>query len=131
MARALVFAAVMGLMPEACAKMLGQSTQPTVQTDPPPPPPPPSATTPPIFVPPDNGGPQPTAPPFASTELAKARTAADAKDYKKVRTLLERKVKAGQSNREEAMLLLESCSVLKDKPCVALCKKAHPDLEGI
>ena len=121
----------MGLMPEACAKLLGHSSQPTVQSDPPPPPPLPPASTPPIFVPPENGGPQPTAPPFASPELVKARVAAEAKDYKKVRALLEKKVKAGKSNREEGTLLLESCSVLKDKPCMEACKRAHPELEGI
>lgn len=131
MGRAFVFAAVMGLMPEACAKLLGQQPAPTVDNEPPPPPPPPSTTTPPIFVPPELGGPQPSATPFASPELTKARVAAEAKDYKKVRAILEKKVKAGKSNREEGTLLLESCSALKDKPCVEACKKAHPELEGI
>lgn len=118
----------MGLMPEACAKTLG-SGPPAPRVEPPPPPPPPSATTPPVFVLPESG-PAPTPQPFQSPELAKARVASEAKDYKKVRALLEKKVKSGKSNREEGMLLIESCTALKDKPCVAECKKAHPELEG-
>jgi len=129
MGRALVFAALMGLMPEACAKMLGAGPPPP-RVEPPPPPPPPSTTTPPVFMPPETG-PAPTTQPFASPELVKARAAAEAKEFKKVRALLEKKVKAGKANREEAMLLIESCTALKDKPCIAECRKAHPDLEGI
>ncbi|MBX3226082.1 MAG: hypothetical protein KIT84_29095 [Labilithrix sp.] len=118
----------MSLMPKGCAELLGQGQPPPPPAEPPPLPPS-SAPPPPVFVLPDDG-PGPSPAPTAAPELQKARAAAEARDFKKVRALLEKKVKSGKGNREEATLLLESCSALKDKPCMEIAKKAYPELEG-
>ena len=133
MGRAFVFAAVMGLMPEACARMLGQAPPPQGQTDPPPILPTAIATAPPTFAPPPDPNLPPLnsapLPPGVSPDLAKARAAMDAKDYKRAKTLLFAKVKAGKSNREEAQILNDACGNLKDKPCLEMVHKTHPELE--
>ena len=121
-------------MPDACNKVLGKSAG---ATDPPPPPPPPP--------PPDSAGPsapppiwQPPEPPTtATTSSAKvdagppsdsdqAKAALDKKDYKKVRTILAKKVEAGKGSPEEANMLIEACTKLKDKACVEKAKNAPP-----
>jgi hypothetical protein len=105
------------------------------QLDPPPPPVPvTSATTPPIWAPPDTGGPLPTpAPPPSATntnpDLVKARQLAATNDHKKIRTLLEKKVRAGKGSSEEAAILMTSCLALKDKACADAVKAKHPELE--
>ena len=134
MGRAFVFAAMLGLMPEACAKMLGQSPAQHGQTDPPPLLPSSTATAPPTYVPPDPGGPTITPAPPPGTvppDLAKARAASEAKDYKKVRTILQAKVKSGKGSREEAQLLIDACGNLKDRACVEMIHKTHPEIEGL
>jgi hypothetical protein len=47
-----------------------------------------------------------------------------------VRTLLEKKVKAGKGSQEEAAILLQSCGALHDKACVETVKAKHPGLEA-
>lgn len=137
MSRYAFLAAVLALAPgpaEGCAKAFGKGTATTKSATPPPPPPPPvpvtSATAPPIWSPPDTGGPPPTPPPPVPPELAKARVLAQAGDHKKVRALLEKKVKAGKGSREEAALLMESCIALRDKPCMDAVKAKHPEVDG-
>jgi hypothetical protein len=127
--RAVIVAAALALAPDSCGKK-----KPPVDVDPgiPPPIPVTSATTPPIWHPPDpGGGPTTTAAPPAapppSPELLKARVAAEAKDFKKVRTLLEKKVRGGKCAPEESQLVFRACVALKDKTCSEAVKAKHPD----
>lgn len=80
----------------------------------------PSSTRPPIWAPVD------TAPPPKPevTDLSRAQTALGAKDFKRVRTILEAKVKSGRGTPEEIEVLQNACASLKDKPCLAMIKKA-------
>ena len=130
MGRALVFVAVLALMPEQCARMLGSSpSQP--QTAPPPVLPSATATTPPTYQPPEPAGlPPPTSapPPGQSPEYVKAKEASDKKDYKKVKAALEKKVKVSKSTPEEAQLLYDACIAMKDKACTDMVHKAHPEI---
>jgi hypothetical protein len=115
----------LGLVPKACTKQ----KPPEPETPIPLPVPVPSATTPPIWHPPDAvGGPAATssAPPLPP-ELVKARAAAEAKDSKKVRSLLEKKVRGGKCLPEESQLVYRACVVLKDKACFEGVKAKHPD----
>jgi hypothetical protein len=124
--------AALALAPKSCAK-----AKPPPEPDLPLAPPVPltSATTPPIWAPPDSNG---TAPPSTSSaasatapsnpELAKARAAADAKDFKKVRSLLEKKVRGGKGGPEEAQLVFHACVQLKDKACSEAVKAKHPEV---
>jgi hypothetical protein len=131
MSRAALLAFVMVMMPEACAKMLGRSDAPRSAPEPAPPPlPVTSATTPPIWTPPAPEVPQPTPAAPVSPELAKARVFAQAGDHKKVRALLEKKLKAGKANREEAALLMEACSALRDRACTEAVKAKHPEVDS-
>ena len=57
----------------------------------------------------------------------KARAAADAKEFKKVRAILEKKVKAGKAVPEENQLLFRACVQLKDKACADAVKSKHPE----
>ena len=111
---------------EGC-KRLGQ--KPVASADPPPPLLP-TATTPPIWAPPETTSAAPsgvgTAPPVGA-DLAKARQLAQAGDNKKVRALLERKVRAGKASRDEASVLLDACFALRDKPCVDATRGKYPD----
>lgn len=127
MGRAFVFAAVLGLMPEACTKITGRPA-PTPTTDPVPVIPSTPAVPPPTFAAPDYG-PAPAPAPAASPELVKAREANAKNDFKKVRTILTPKVKGGKSTRDEAQLLGEACVNLRDKACMDLVKKQHPEVE--
>ncbi len=49
---------------------------------------------------------------------------------RKVRALLEKKVKAGKASHEVATILRESCLIVYDKACVDAIKGKHPDVEG-
>ncbi len=91
-----------------------------------------SATTPPIWHPPEAtaspGTATTAAAPPASPELVKARAAAEAKDFKKVRTLLEKRVRgSAKVAPEEAQLVHRACVVLKDRACADAVKAKHPD----
>ena len=129
----MIFAVVVALLPEACAKLTGKKPQPVeVDPPPPPPPPPPSATTPPIYHPPETTSTTPTGatsapPPGPSPELVKARLAADGKDFKKVKALLEKKVRGGKCTPEETQLVFRACVALKDKACSDAVKAKHPE----
>lgn len=133
MSRAAVLAFVVAIAPaNACGKLRGNRESPSSEPTPAPLPVT-SATTPPIWAPPDTGGPLPTSAPPPSApnpELAKARALALAGDHKKVRTLLDKKVKSGKATTEEAAVLLESCTALRDKACVDLVKAKHPELQA-
>lgn len=125
--RAVVVAVGLALLPPQCAKLLGESKPaPSAQVDPPPPPPPPSITAPPVWRPPEppvtDGA--PTSKPEAPSDAARARAAIDAKEYKKARAILEKKVKSGGASPEEIQLLVEACTPLKDKSCLSIAKKA-------
>ena len=132
-ALAAVTALSLGLAPKACTK----KPPPPPEADVAPPPPVTSATTPPIWAPP--GGPA-TAPltsgsaappvPTASAELVKARAATEAKDFKKVKALLEKKVRSGKGTPEENQLVFRACVQLKDKACSDAVKAKHPDDVG-
>jgi hypothetical protein len=118
-------------IPESCGRLSGKGAQPSATTTAQPPAPPSlpvtSSTTPPVWAPPDPGGPLPSALPV-SPDLAKARAFAQAGDSKKVRALLEKKVKGGKGSREEATLLLDACAALRDKACVEAVKAKHPEV---
>jgi hypothetical protein len=88
-----------------------------------------SATTPPIWSPPEVATEPVPAPaqPTASPELVKARAAAEAKDFKKVRSLLEKKARSTRCVPEEAQLVFRACVQLKDKACAEAVKAKHPD----
>jgi hypothetical protein len=124
----------LALAPKACTK---KDPPPPPEVDVPPLPPLPSgATTPPIWAPPQ--GPVTAAPsgsatppvPSTSPDLVKARAAAEAKDFKKVKSLLEKKVKSGKGTPEENQLLFRACIQTKDKACAADVKAKHPDDVG-
>jgi hypothetical protein len=66
----------------------------------------------------------------SNLELPKARASSQAGDHKKVRALLEKKIRAGKGTREEAALLMESCIALRDKPCVDTVRSKHPEVDG-
>lgn len=135
--RALVLAAVVAALPPACTKLLGQKGAPSATQDPGPAPIPTpvpltSATTPPVYLPPDPGtatvAPSGTTPP-ANPDLAAAKAAADAKppNWKKVKSLLEKKTKSGKASSDERDLLSQACTALKDKACLEVVKKAADD----
>ncbi len=121
----------LALLPKACVKKPPPS-DPVADTTPPPPVPITSATTPPIWSPPTTVSTTPattatTPPPPPSPELMKARAAADAKDFKKVKSLLDKKVRGGKCAPEESQLLFRACVQLKDKACSDAVKAKHPD----
>jgi hypothetical protein len=139
MTRALVFAAMTLALPPACEKLMVKKggAEPAPTGEPPPVTTPvTSATTPPVWVPPVATPPpvdttQPTttaAAPAQSPEFAKAREAAEGKDWKKVRTLLEKRVKGGKATPEEAQLLFEACAAIKDKACISAVTAKYPGL---
>ncbi len=64
-------------------------------------------------------------------EVARARAFAQTGDSKKVRALLEKKVRAGKASKEEAMLLVDACIALRDKACLEAAKAKHPEIDGI
>ena len=156
MARAALLAALLTLapaLPEGCAKLVGKgrAAPPAASAEPRGEPVPqpvavtsaatavPAATAPaatvtapPVWAAPDPGGPPPTPASVASVnpDLAKARTLLEAGDHKKVRALLEKKVKSGKASHEEANTLMEACLILRDKACVEAIKAKHPDVEG-
>jgi hypothetical protein len=131
--RAVAAAVVFALLPAQCDKIMGKKPPPT---DPDPPPTAPvvvtSATTPPVWHPPEppqtappgSGSAKP--PPDANPDLTKAKAAADAKDFKKVKAILSPKAK--KLAPEEAQLLFHACMQLKDKACADGVKKTHPDV---
>jgi hypothetical protein len=126
----------LALMPEACANLFAKKA-PAADPEPPlepAPAPATSATAPPIWHPPDEpAGTTPganvpsVAPPPASPELVKARAAAVAKEWKKVRALLEKRVRAGRCAPEESQLVFRACTALKDKACVDAVRAKHPE----
>ncbi len=134
MARSALVVAMIALapgLPDACGRALGKSNEPNAPLPAPTPAPVASATAPPVWAPPETAAPPPTAPaPPPSPELAKARVLAQAGETKKVRALLEKKVKSGKSSKEEAALLLEACTALRDKACIDMVKSKHPELDG-
>ncbi len=123
---------VMALAPsglDGCKKLGGASSTASVE---PPPPLLPTATTPPIWAPPETAAPPPVtgalpASPGSGADLVKARQLAQAGDNKKVRALLEKKVRAGKASRDEASVLLDACVALRDKPCVDATRGKYPD----
>lgn len=137
MNRAAFLAIALTLLPPQCAKMLGQKAgpDPTVPPDPTPTPVPvTSATTPPVFTAVDTTPPPPSSsspsaiPP--GPDLAKARAAAEQKDWKKVKTLLEKKARAGKVSPEEAQLCYDACVQTKDKPCIDGIKSKYPTVKS-
>lgn len=142
MARAALFAALIVVtptLPEGCAKLLGKSKAAEPAAPPQPQPvvvtsatAPAVMTAPPIWTPPDPGG-SPSTPASvaaSSADLEAARALSEADEHKKVRALLEKKVKAGSASHEEASLLMESCLILRDKVCIEAIEAKHPDVEG-
>lgn len=115
-------------LPEACRRPFEKNEVPAAPPPPPPLAPNPSATTPPVWTPPDPR-PGPSPPQAISPELANARALAQDGEHKKVRTLLERKVKAGKASNEEGSLLMEACVALRDRPCVKMIKAKYPSVE--
>jgi len=115
--------------------MLGQKQEAPPTADPSPPPPPvpvTSATTPPVWRPPDTTPPLvgsgSSAPAPVSPELAKARAAEEAKDWKKLKSLLDKRVRAGKASTEEAQMLFDACTALKDKSCVEAVRAKYLDV---
>ena len=126
-----VLAAIAPKMPEQCDRMLGKTSAATASAEPapspsPPPPPPPSTTVtaPPIWTPPEPAA-TTTKPDAGPPEPSVAAQAAFAKkDWKKVRSLLDKKRKSGRATSEELEMLYEACDQLKDKPCLDSLRKA-------
>jgi hypothetical protein len=58
----------------------------------------------------------------------KARAAADGKDWKRVRALLEKRARGGRGTPEEAQLVVAACAQAKDRACVDAVKARYPDL---
>ena len=120
---------VMALAPsglDGCKKLGGAGT-PAASAELPPPPAP-TVTTPPIWAPPEAAAsPTPSASAPVGADLVRARTLAQAGDNKKVRALLEKKVRAGKASRDEASVLLDACVALRDKPCVEATRGKYPD----
>jgi hypothetical protein len=122
---------MLGLVPKMCA-----TKQPPPEAEPPQGPlvPMTSATTPPIWHPPEPSGVpaaaaqtgQAASPP-PSAELVRARAAAEQRDYKKVRSLLDKKVRGGKGVPEESQLLYRACVHLKDRACADAVKAKHPE----
>jgi hypothetical protein len=114
--------------PKACVKK--PPPEPPIEAPPPPPIPITSATTPPIWAPPTSATPVDSSSsggvPSASPELVKARQANDAKDFKKVRSILDKKVRGGKCAPEESQLLFHACAQLKDKACTEAVRAKHP-----
>ena len=129
-----VMALSLGFAPKACTR----KPPPPPEAAEGPPPAVPSATTPPIWAPPQGSGtaapvtsgsaapPAPT----ASPDLPKARAAADAKDFKKVKSLLEKKVRSGRGTPEENQLVFRACVQTKDKACADAVRARHPEDTG-
>lgn len=123
----------LAFLPKACVKK--PPPDPPIDAPPPPPIPITSATTPPIWAPPTPTTPVATGSssssggtaPSASPELVKARAASDAKDFKKVKSILDKKVRGGKCAPEESQLLFRACAQLKDKACTDAVKAKHPD----
>jgi hypothetical protein len=135
--RSLLLAALLtAALPAQCTKLLGRdaaasSAEPAPTPAPVPVPVPTTAvTTPPVWHPPEPKGPPPEASAGSSsdTDLAKARAASDAGEWKKVRSLLEKKVRSGKASSDEAQLLLDACTILRDRSCVEAVKAKHPKL---
>src|SRR4051794_25743606 len=104
----MVFAA----LPPQCAKMLGKDPPPEEPLIAPPPSVPiTSATTPPIWKPPDTASTASTGPP-PNPDLVKAKAAAEAKDWKRVKQLLEKKLKSGKATSEEIAVVKEACTAV-------------------
>ena len=129
MTRALVFAFLVAALPPQCEKLLGQKAAASQDAPPPPPPtvPVPSATTPPIYTPPDLGTGSATSTataPAVSPEYtqAKAAAAASPPNWKKVKSLLEKKAKAGKASSDEKELLASACQALRDRTCLEIAK---------
>lgn len=129
-----LLAALAPKMPEQCNKVLKKAPATTASAEPaPPPPPPPStATAPPIWTPPEGATPAAAtvdagaAVPSSSNEYALARAAADKKDWKKVKSLLDKRVKSGRATSEEIELLHDACEKSRDKACLESLKKLAP-----
>lgn len=89
----------------------------------------PVRTAPPVWMPP--GPPVDLPPPTdpnaekpLSAEMKKALEAFEAGEHKKVKTLLEKRVRGGKGTVDEAKLLAASCTSLKDKPCTEAANAA-------
>ncbi len=107
--------------------MLGQKSDPEPLIPPDPQPVPvTSATTPPVFT--VDQGPPPVPSSGPPSDLQQAQAAADAKNYEKVKTILEKKTRAGKSSDAEAKLCLDACTQTKDKSCVKAIKAKYPSL---
>jgi hypothetical protein len=133
MTRALLFVVFASVLPPACEKLLPKNHPEPTTVDPtvePAPPPPPSETTPPVWSPPPDpatlAAASAAAPPPPGPELAKAQAAASHKDWKKVKALLDHRVRSGKGTPEEAQLLLEACTNTKDKACVDAVNAKFP-----
>ena len=62
-----------------------------------------------------------------ASDAVVARAAAAKRDWKKVRSLLDKKARAGAASPEEVSLLREACEKLKDKACVDMLAKAYSE----
>jgi hypothetical protein len=118
-------------LPERCARAPKGSSTEASMTAPPPLPVAPvaTATTPPVWAPPDTAPPPAPLPP-PNPDLAKARAFAQTGDSKKVRAVLEKKVKAGKANKEEATLVLDACAALRDKACIDVVRAKYPAVDA-
>jgi hypothetical protein len=114
-------------MPEGCAKLLGKHPPPQPE---PLPPPTSVATTasgtttaPPIWHPPESNVPPPVS--SGGSEYLKVKAAAESKNFKKVKELLDKKAKDGKANDDEVRWLHEACTALKDKKCLSMLHNTY------
>lgn len=126
MGRAALLLVAFALTPPTCLKARGENPAPSAAPEPPLP----SATltAPPRWLPPEAtaSAPVPSAP-AVSPELTKARAAFEAKDYKKVKAILDKRVHGGKASEAEVTLLAQACTVLKDKPCLEMLAQVVGD----
>lgn len=82
-------------------------------------------TAPPIWTPPEPS--TGAAPPPSPNEvlLGQARAAAGKKEWKKVKTLLDKRMKSGEATREEVELMQTACEKTRDKGCLETLRKAY------
>lgn len=123
-------------MPEQCNKVLGKaapaasaSAEPAPTTPPPPPPPSNVPTAPPIWTPPEAATPAPPAAPSSEELMTAARAAADKKDWKKAKAILDKRVRSGHATGDEVDLMRDACVHTRDKACLEALKKLYPPEE--
>ena len=67
--------------------------------------------------------------PYAGDTTA-AKTAYDKHEWKRVRSSLDRKARAGKATTDDVSMMREACERLKDKSCLEMLRKQYPASEN-